>query len=298
MNHPGERTGVPVICIGNFTVGGTGKTPVAIAVAHILQEQGGRPAFLTRGYGGRFAGPVQVDPARHGPQDIGDEPLLLSRAAPTVVSRDRVAGARLCREVGASVIVMDDGLQNPSLHKDLAIAVVDAEGGVGNGLCLPAGPLRAPLQAQWRHVDAVVLVGEGAAGEALAREAAMHSKPVLRARLVPDPTVAARLAGARVLAFAGIGRPRKFFATLEACGAAVVRARTFPDHHPYSEEEVQALLDEARAEALLPVTTEKDLVRIAALGPGLAEGVATLPVTLVFHDKEPLRARLYSAATG
>ncbi|HEX8666703.1 MAG TPA: tetraacyldisaccharide 4'-kinase [Beijerinckiaceae bacterium] len=297
MDRPGERVGVPVVCIGNFTAGGAGKTPAAIAVARILEEQGERPAFLTRGYGGRLSGPVRVDPARHGPGDVGDEPLLLARTVPTVVARDRPAGARLCRAAGASAIVMDDGLQNPSLHKDFSVAVVDGEAGVGNGLCLPAGPLRAPLAAQWRHVDAVVLVGDGAAGEAVAREAAARGKPVLRARLTPNPTAAAHLKGARVLAFAGIGRPQKFFATLEACGA-VVRTRAFPDHHPYSEEEIRALLDEARTEALLPVTTEKDLVRIAALGPGLAGAVAALPVTLVFQDEEPLRARLYSAATG
>jgi tetraacyldisaccharide 4'-kinase len=298
MGRPGEPAGVPVVCVGNFTAGGSGKTPTALAVARILQEQGGRPAFLTRGNGGRLSGPVRVDPARHGPGDVGDEPLLLARAAPAVVARDRVAGARLCREAGASVVVMDDGLQNPSLHKDFSIAVVDAEAGVGNGLCLPAGPLRAPLEAQWRHVEAVVLVGDGAAGEALAREAEARGKPVLRARLEPDPTVAAQLSGTRVLAFAGIGRPAKFFATLEACGAAVVRSRAFPDHHPFSEGEMQTLLEEARDEALLPVTTEKDLVRIAALGLGLAGAVAALPITLVFQGEESLRARLYSAATG
>ncbi|HEX8167880.1 MAG TPA: tetraacyldisaccharide 4'-kinase [Beijerinckiaceae bacterium] len=293
MDRGGDRADVPVICIGNFTAGGAGKTPTVLAVARILREQGERPAFLSRGYGGRLAGPVRVDPARHGPQDVGDEPLLLARAAPTVVARDRPAGARLCRdEAGASVVVMDDGLQNPSLKKDVSLAVVDAEIGVGNGLCLPAGPLRAPLKVQWRHVDAVVLVGDGAAGEALAREAAERERPVLRARLEPDHAVAARLARARVLAFAGIGRPQKFFATLEACGAAVARTREFPDHHPYSAEEVGALVDEARREALLPVTTEKDFVRIAALGQGLVETVTALPVILAFADEEPLRAML------
>jgi tetraacyldisaccharide 4'-kinase len=292
MGRDGEQASIPVICIGNFTVGGAGKTPAAIAVARILAERGERPAFLSRGYGGRLAGPVRADPARHGPRDVGDEPLLLARAAPAVVARDRPAGARLCAEAGASVIVMDDGLQNPSLHKDFSIAVVDGETGIGNGLCLPAGPLRAPLEAQWRHVDAVLLVGDGVAGEALAREAVARGKPVLRASLEPDPAVAARLSGARVLAFAGIGRPRKFFATLEVCGAAVVRTREFPDHHPYSAEELRALLDQAQSNGLLPVTTEKDLVRIAALGHGLAGAITALPVTLAFADEETLRAEL------
>jgi tetraacyldisaccharide 4'-kinase len=187
---------------------------------------------------------------------------------------------------------MDDGLQNPSLAKDLSVAVVDAEAGVGNGLCLPAGPLRAPLAAQWRHVDTVVLAGDGAAGEALAREAEARKKPVLRARLEPDPAAAARLRGARVLAFAGIGRPAKFFATLESCGAAVARAREFPDHHPYSAEDIRMLLEEARRDALLPVTTEKDLVRVAALGQELAGAIVALPVALSFQDEAALRARL------
>jgi tetraacyldisaccharide 4'-kinase len=298
MDRPGERAGVAVVCIGNFTSGGAGKTPVAIAVARILQEQGERPAFLTRGYGGRLVGPVQVDPARHGPGDIGDEPLLLARAASTVVARDRLAGACLCREIGASVVVMDDGLQNPSLHKDFPIAVVDAEAGVGNGLCLPAGPLRAPLAVQWRYVNTIVLVGDGAAGEALAREAEARGKPVLRARLEPDRAIAARLKGTRVLAFAGIGRPAKFFTTLKACGAVVASAREFPDHHPYSAEEIRALLEEAHRDALLPVTTEKDLVRIAALGPGLAGPIVALPVALAVQDEAALRARLAAVAGG
>ena len=292
MGRTGEQAGVPVICIGNFTAGGAGKTPTAITVACMLQRSGERPVFLSRGYGGRLAGPVRVDPARHGPRDVGDEPLLLARIAPTVVARDRPAGARLCAEAGASVIVMDDGLQNPSLHKDLALAVVDADAGVGNGLCLPAGPLRAPLAAQWPHVDAMVLVGDGAAGEAVSREAAAQGKPVLRARLVPDPAVAARLEGRRVLAFAGIGHPKKFFSTLERCGALLVRVREFPDHHAYSEKEVRALLEEARGDALLPVTTEKDLVRIAALGQDLAMTITALPVTLAFANEEALRAEL------
>jgi tetraacyldisaccharide 4'-kinase len=304
MRAPGERAPLPVVCIGNFTVGGSGKTPAALAVAAMLADEGQRPFFLTRGYGGRLAGPVRVDPLRHQARDVGDEPLLLARAFPVIVSRDRPAGARLCAAQGASVIVMDDGLQNPSLVKDLALAVVDGASGVGNGACLPAGPLRAPLAAQWAHVHAVVVVGDGAPGEAIAAHARRRGTPVLRARLEADAATAARLRGRRVLAFAGIGRPQKFFATLDACGANVVRTRSFPDHHPFAAAEIGALVAEAAAEHLTLVTTEKDLVRITDLGDAASGGdrIQSLPVRLAFEDgralRELLAARLSTAGAG
>jgi tetraacyldisaccharide 4'-kinase len=286
MRQPGIQAPRPVICIGNFTVGGSGKTPVALAVAALLAEAGERPFFLTRGYGGRLAGPVRVDPAVHTPNDVGDEPLLLARAYPTVVARDRPAGARLCAQDGAGVIIMDDGLQNPSLIKDLAVAVIDGAVGVGNGLCLPAGPLRAPLAAQWPHVHAALVVGDGAPGAAFAREAEQRGKSVFGAHLAPDPAAAARLRGRRVLAFAGIGRPDKFFATLEGCGATLVRAQPFPDHHCYRAGEIRALLTEADAKGLDVVTTEKDFVRI---GEPFSSTIQTLPVQLVVEDRAGFR---------
>ena len=292
MRRAGQRAELPIVCVGNFTVGGTGKTPAALAIARMLIAIGEKPAFLTRGYGGRLTGPVRVDPGAHGPADVGDEPLLLAHEAPTIVARDRPAGARACAEAGATAIVMDDGLQNPALRKDLAFAVVDGAAGVGNGRCLPAGPLRAPLAAQWAAVDAVIVVGGGSAGDALAEEALRRGKLVLRASLEPDAQPAMRLSGARVLAFAGIGRPRKFFETLKECGAIVAAQRAFADHHPYSAGEIRALCAEARDKALLPVTTEKDLVRIAALGAELEDDIATLPVRLAFADEGPLRALL------
>jgi tetraacyldisaccharide 4'-kinase len=284
MGRAGERAGAPVVCIGNFTAGGAGKTPTALAVARLLIEAGEHPVFLTRGYGGRLAGPVRVDPERHGAQDVGDEPLLLGRTAPTIVGRDRPAGARMAVAEGASVIVMDDGLQNPSLAKDLTLAVVDGQAGVGNGLCLPAGPLRAPLRAQWPRVDAVVVIGAG--GEAVAQEAARWEKPVIRARLEPDPETAARLRGRRVLAFAGIGRPEKFFATVAACGADVAMHRPFPDHHRFAASDLAALVGAAEAEDLEIVTTEKDFVRIetALALRGFAARVTPVPVWLAAED--------------
>ena len=290
MQRRGEAAQVPVVCVGNFTVGGAGKTPAAAAIARLLAADAQKPFFLTRGYGGRLAGPIQVDPAAHKASDVGDEPLLLARAFPTYVARDRSAGARHAEGAGASVIVMDDGLQNPSLAKDLALAVVDGVTGIGNGFCLPAGPLRAPLASQWRKVDALIVVGEGAPGSVLAREAGARSKPVFRARLEPDAAISGQLRGRRVFAFAGIGRPEKFLATLQRCGAAVVRSKSFPDHHPYKLDDIHAILAEAKAQNLHVVTTEKDFARIAGLSGGAPIGaIKVLPVRLVFDNERALR---------
>jgi tetraacyldisaccharide 4'-kinase len=294
MRRAGVRAPVPVICVGNFTAGGAGKTPTALAVAALLSVRGERPAFLSRGYGGRLAGPVLVDPRRHTATDVGDEPLLLARAAPAIVARDRPAGAALAAERGASVVIMDDGLQNPSLAKDLALAVVDGATGIGNGLTLPAGPLRAPMAAQWPAVDAVLVIGNGDPGSQVAEDAARRGKPVLRGRLAPDPSVAAGLSGERVLAFAGIGRPEKFFATLRECGAIPVAERGFPDHHPYRPAEIAALAAEATAQGVRLVTTEKDRVRIEALGVPVA-GLLSLPVRLMLDDERALEALLARA---
>ncbi len=288
MDRAGTGAPCPVVCVGNFTLGGAGKTPTALALAGRLRDLGASPAFLTRGYGGRLAGPVRVDPDRHGAADTGDEPLLLARHAPTIVARDRVAGARLCVEAGAGVIVMDDGLQNPTLAKDLSLAVVDAGAGLGNGRVFPAGPLRVPLARQWPHVHGLVLVGDGAAGESLAEAAVRRGVPVHRARLVPG----GNWAGRRVLAFAGIGRPEKMFATLREAGAEVVATRAFPDHHPYGGTELGALAAEAGRLGAELVTTHKDHVR---LPPDFAARVAVLPVTLEFHDVGALAAQLADA---
>lgn len=292
MRRPGWRSCLPVICVGNFTLGGAGKTPTALAVGELLREMGERPAFLTRGYGGRLRGPVRVDADRHAATEVGDEPLLLARAAPTILARDRPAGARLAAAHGATVVVMDDGLQNPSLAKDLSLAVVDGATGVGNGRVLPAGPLRAPLPMQWPHVDAAAVVGAGE-GAALGEQARRLGKPALAARLLPDPDTAARLAGRRVLAFAGIGRPQKFFGTLEELGAEVVLRRSFPDHHPFPAEELGALAAEADRAGLSLVTTEKDFARLERQ-PSLPP-IEVLPVRLVFDDV-PLVTRLLGEA--
>ena len=284
MKQDGMRCGVPVICIGNFVAGGAGKTPTAIAVARLLIGMGRSPAFLSRGYGAEENVARLVDVATDRARDVGDEPILLARVAPTVIAQDRVRGAQLCEETGADVIIMDDGLQNPSLHKDLRIAVVDGGVGIGNGLCIPAGPLRASLQQQLPHVDAVLIIGEGAAGEALALTAQHQNKLVLRAKLAPEPGMAMGLRERDVLAFAGIGRPDKFFDTLREIGAQIVETESFPDHHAFTPREVAGLQSRAKRLGAALVTTEKDAVRLGAA----ANDLLVLPVTLQLQDETGL----------
>jgi len=290
MRRSGEKADLPVICIGNFTAGGAGKTPTALAVARILDAAGESPAFLSRGYGGSLPGPVQVRTPEHTASDVGDEPILLSKSARTIVSRDRPAGARLAYESGATVVVMDDGLQNPSLIKDCAIAVVDGATGIGNGLPLPAGPLRASMDVQWPAIDAVLIVGDGEPGRTIAEEAGRRDKRVFEARLEPPLEVAQSLDGKKVLAFAGIGRPGKFFETLRSCGAILEAAHSFPDHHRYTAADLTALQQEAEARGLVAVTTEKDLARIAAVrDTGPWPNLMVLPVRLRIDNEAGLR---------
>ncbi len=297
----GARAAVPVICIGNLTVGGAGKTPLALTTARRLATAGAAPMFLTRGYGGRLKGPLRVDPAQHRAADVGDEPLLLARIAPTFVARDRVAGAQAAVAAGASVIVMDDGFQNPSLDKDVSVLVVDGRRGVGNGRVVPAGPLRAPLMAQVARADALVVVGTSTAAAEVTAAARVRGVPVFCARLEPDAAVAAALAGTRVLAFAGIGDPEKLFATLTAAGVTVAATRSFPDHHPYTTAEAGLLCAQADREGLMLVTTEKDLARMhgdAGMAV-LAARARALPVTFTLAEPDAfhqlMRAKLARA---
>lgn len=287
LRGPGARADVPVICVGNPTVGGAGKTPAVIAIARLLAGAGEAPVLLSRGYGGRLAGPVRVDAARHRAAYVGDEPLLLARAAPTIVARDRVAGAAAAVAAGAGAIVMDDGFQNPSLAKDFSLLVVDGSRGLGNGRMIPAGPLRAPLEAQLDRADALLVVGSSSPATEAAEAATLpRGLPLLRGRIVPDDGALAALRGARVLAFAGIGDPAKLFVTLASAGVAVASTRSFADHHRYTVAQARALCDAADHAGLVLVTTEKDMARIQG-DPALAELAAracALPVTLAFED--------------
>jgi len=293
----GKRAGVPVICLGNLTAGGAGKTPAALAVAHLLLAVHERPFFLSRGYGGKLAGPVRVDPAFHNSADVGDEPLMLARLAPTIVARDRVAGARMARSAGASVIVMDDGFQNPSLVKDLAILMVDGRRGIGNGRVIPAGPLRAPLEIQISRARALVVVGPPDGAAKVLDTARRYGVAVFHGRLEADRNSLAALGKRKVLAFAGIGNPEKFFSTLSEAGIEVAERSGFPDHHRYTAAEAQGLLARAQAQNLMLITTEKDHVRLAG-DPALAAikaHASVLPVRLVIDEQEQFRRLVLNA---
>jgi tetraacyldisaccharide 4'-kinase len=297
----GFDAGIPVLCIGNYHVGGAGKTPTVLALVKLLRELGETPVVLSRGYGGKLRGPIKVDLDRHTAVDVGDEPLMMALMVPVVVARDRVEGVALARSQGAGVIVMDDGFQNPAIAKDVSLIVIDGGRGIGNGRVLPAGPLRAPLQPQLARTDALVVVGDGAAAASVAGAIAAQGKPVLSAHLAPDDASRAALAGKRVSAFAGIGDPARFFRTLRAAGIEVIRERAFADHHPFSNAEIETLRADAKRDALTLVTTEKDIARLrGAEGfPGWAKEFVPFAVTLEFDDAAQWRkfvaGRLFQA---
>src|SRR2546427_6302548 len=238
LQRKGLNAGIPVLCVGNYHVGGAGKTPTVLALAKLLRELGETPVVLSRGYGGRLRGPIMVDPARHSAADLGDEPLMLARTVPVAVARDRIEGVALARSQRASVILLDDGFQNPTIAKDASLIVIDGERGLGNACVFPAGPLRAPLPPQLARTDALIVVGDGNAAKAVAADIAARGKPVLAAHLKPEDASVAALRGKAPLAFAGIGDPDRFFRTLRASGIDVVRERAFADHHPFSKSEV------------------------------------------------------------
>ena len=293
------RSRLPVICIGNFTAGGGGKTPTAIAVATLLKGMGRKPAFLTRGYGGAAKGLVQVSEGQSA-AEVGDEPLLLASVAPTVVSADRVSGAKAIEASDADVIVMDDGFQNPSLAKDLALIVVDAASGLGNGRVIPAGPLRAPLDVQIARADALAVIGEGKRADALIAAFEAAGKPVLRAKIAPNCD--ARWLGVLpVIGFAGIARPAKFFATLKSNGARLIASHAYRDHHRFTEKEAKRLLEEAGDKGAMLVTTEKDWARLpdededSALTE-LKHRSRPFPIVVTFDD-ETAAKNLLSRAT-
>jgi tetraacyldisaccharide 4'-kinase len=269
------RAPVPVVCVGNLVAGGAGKTPVVLSLAALIAATGAAVHVVTRGYGGRVSGPLRVDPGRHDAEVVGDEALLLAARAPCWVARDRAAGVRAAVAAGAAVVVLDDGFQTPDVEKDLSLVVVDAEYGFGNRRVIPAGPLRESVGPGLARADAVVVLGDAVEPD----QVRLAARPILRAVL--EPIDGARFAGARVVAFAGIGRPEKFFASLRQVGAVLVGARAFPDHHRFTASEIAGLRDEAERGGARLVTTEKDWVR---LPPPQRAGIDVLEVAVRWRD--------------
>ncbi|OUR77489.1 tetraacyldisaccharide 4'-kinase [Alphaproteobacteria bacterium 46_93_T64] len=281
---PKGTVAVPVICVGNVVAGGAGKTPVAIALAQFLINSGWRVHFLSRGYGGTATDPVRVVQDVHTSAQVGDEPLLLASIAPTWVAKDRVLGAKEAVNAGAEIIVMDDGLQNPSLHKDISLIVIDGGFGLGNGRLIPAGPLRESLEQAAIRSDAIILVG----GDIERQHNTQFNIPVFGAKIVPH-ALQAELVGEKVVAFAGIGRPEKFFTSLLDAGADVVDVVEFPDHYAYTQEDVMKLVEKAALHSAALVTTRKDYVR---LSPEAKMMTTVFDVDLVFDQTKGLQKLL------
>lgn len=288
---PRYRPPVPVICLGNLVAGGAGKTPAALWLLERLAARGVAAHAISRGYGGRGArgGPRRVDVLRDRAEDVGDEPLLLAGFAPVWIGRDRAETARAAVEAGAGALVLDDGFQDPAVAKDLSLLVVDAATGFGDGLCIPAGPLREPPEAGLARADAVLLLGPKAArARAAARWPALAGAEIVEGEVLPRE-IGIDWRGERVLAFAGIARPEKFFATLRALGAEVVATRAFPDHAAFAPRALARLETEAARLGARLVTTEKDAVR---LPPAFRGKAMPLPVALAPEDPAALERRL------
>jgi len=295
LNARREKIAAPVLCVGNLTVGGAGKTPVAIALAVEAREMGLKPGFLSRGHGGSHSAPHLVDPAHDRARHVGDEPLLLARHAPVAVTRNRAYGARLLLEKGCDFLILDDGFQSAHIHFDYALIVVDARRGIGNGHTIPGGPLRAMLVDQMPYADAVLAVGEGSGADHVVRMAARAGKPVFSAR--QRPLAGSGIAGRRVLAFAGIGDPVKFFRTVEDAGGEIVLKRAFADHHFYASDELIDLATTAERRELELATTAKDAARIfdgSAATKEFLEKIHVVEIDMVF-DPDTIPRQIISA---
>lgn len=264
----------PVICVGNLVLGGAGKTPTTLALAALLSNRGRKPHILSRGYGAKVPTPTQVN-TQHSFKQVGDEAILLSRVAPTWVFRNRVASAHAALKKGADILIMDDGFQNPYLHKDLSFIVVDGKQGFGNKHVFPAGPLREPIHCGLTRADAVILIGEDQHNLT-----SLIQQPIIKAHFEctnAEPS--------RVLAFAGLGFPDKFYGFLKDNGYEIVETSSFPDHHPYTVEEISLLIQKAKLHRARLITTEKDLVRIPEQ---FRQSILTLNIQLIFDDMELL----------
>lgn len=280
-----DTVDAPVLCVGNFVAGGGGKTPTALALAKILKERGFKPGFLSRGYGGRVNTATVVNRKKYNALDVGDEPLLLAKEATTVVSADRVAGAKLLLKRGCDFIIMDDGFQNPSLKKDYCLVVVDSRRGIGNGFTIPAGPLRVGVETQITKADAVLIVGDDDGADTIIRKTARSGRPVYHSKLVMENP--SQWENKSLIAFAGIADPEKFFESLRRVGAKLELIRPFGDHHYFHVDEIEEMLDRAKHLKAMLVTTAKDYVRLLGMGDvhkKLAAKVTVVHVELKFED--------------
>ncbi len=296
---PSDFVNVPVICVGNFIAGGAGKTPTVLALVKCANAMGLKPGILSRGFGGGVSVATLVDPGKHDSRDVGDEPLLLANTATTVVSIDRPAGARLLVENGCDLIVMDDGFQNPKLHKDYCLVVVDAKRGIGNGYTHPSGPLRLPVSRQLPFADTVLVIGEGDGADNVIRQVAKSAKPIELSRIIIKDTE--RLRGKQLFAYAGIADPDKFFSGLSSAGLEVVEQRAFGDHHHYHDDEIEELVDKAKQLDLQLVSTSKDISRLKGLGglsQMLIEKTDEIEIELIFENPEFLRDVITNATNS
>lgn len=278
------RVGAPVICVGNLTMGGTGKTPVVRRLRAMIRNMGAEAHTLSRGYGGREKGPLRVDPSRHTHADVGDEPLLHAADGPAWIARDRLAGAEAAVQAGAEAILLDDGFQNGALKKNLSLLVFDTVLGPGNGRVAPAGPLREPLRSGLARADLVVLMGDGPLRPVWLGD---FPGPVVHARLEPS----AAAPPGKLLAFAGIGRPYKFFHGIEAAGGTLIDGIAFPDHHVFTPDDLAMLERQAAAHQARLITTEKDFVRLPA---DFRANTFAFAVEASFEDESALRGALAS----
>ena len=292
-NATPEKIGIPVISVGNINVGGTGKTPTVIAIVERLRNLYHQPHIISRGYGGSIEGPILVDPSIHTADQVGDEPLLLSAFAEVWVSKNRTAGAIAAKNAGATVVVLDDGHQNPSLHKDLSIVVVDAVYGFGNRCCLPSGPLREPVQVGLERADLLLSIGSNDAQITFSSQNEPVDTPHLKAVLEPLKT-GMDWTDTTAFAFAGIGHPEKFFKTLRDLGVNLVHAEPLDDHQKLSSNLLTRFQNDARAKGAQLITTEKDAVRLPT---AFRSQVITLPVRLAFEDDEALLSVLKKSAS-
>ncbi|MBI3419270.1 MAG: tetraacyldisaccharide 4'-kinase [Proteobacteria bacterium] len=284
-----QKISIPVICVGNITLGGAGKTPVVNELAQRLQSQGVKVHILSRGYGGTELGPFYVDPKKHSAAQVGDEPLLLAEIAPTWVAANKVRGALSAQAAGAQMLILDDGLQNLALYKDISLLVMDGQHALGNGQIFPAGPLRENLSDALRRVDAVVWIGGGTPPAKITQS----GKLMLRAKT--ETTCDHHLKARAVFAFCGLGLPQKFFNSLQAQGAVLLGTRSFADHHPYTVADIESLLKEAGRLSALPVTTAKDAARIPA---EFLSHLTVCDLRLIWEDEKPLEALLKTLTTG